>query len=248
MNAHVAVKELFLSLNDDRIINDLKSEISILRRVNHPYIIRFYGICRNYNSIFFVTEECKSSLSDLLYSSKKPFDSTFYTKIAEQISEGCSFLHNLKIIHRDLKPGNILLDEYNDVKICDFGISKTLNDSLMTGMIGTPCYMSPELMKNGLTHYDEKVDVYSFGMILWEMFYLTVPFFNLNPFQISLRYSEGERPIIKNNCPKNLSLLIKKCWSQEPKDRPSFIEINLLIKENKLFSEGRIKDIRKYNN
>lgn len=85
-NVNVAIKELYLtSSNRNNIIDDIRSEVTILSRVNHPNIIRFYGVCRYYNSLYFVTEECRCSLSDFLYNSNEKYNSNLYNKFVIQI-------------------------------------------------------------------------------------------------------------------------------------------------------------------
>lgn len=322
-NAPVAIKCLYSERNEKHLKAIMKSEISILTRVSHPNIIKFLGICQMNKMLLFVTEECESynniyiyihrSLSMLLYQDVTPFDTQLYNQIALQICEGCLFLHNYSIIHGDLKPSNILLKDNisHEVKICDFGISHTITDSVITnGIVGTPQYMAPELLLNtsacsmllnnnnsgnnnnsttlqlqSSNHSNKSVspiinprllsqqnissptiinisnnsnnnnnsgnnnnrngfaiDVYAYGVILCEMFNQSVPFSNMNPFQIGLKVLNGERPQISSNCPVKLKELIENCWKTNPNERPTFEHIRVEILKD-VFN-GEIKDLR----
>ena len=103
-------------------------------------------------------------------------------RIATEIANAMTFLHGKSIVHRDLKPDNILLDENGVVKICDFGVAKMLggNDSAnMTGQVGTPVYMAPELLlQTGIREHSnpQKFDVYSFGILIWALWSRRVPY------------------------------------------------------------------------
>jgi len=145
---------------------------------------------------------------------------------AIDIATGMNYLHLLKppLLHRDLKSLNILLDEHLiHCKICDFGMSKMRMDQnqAMTIGVGTPIWMAPELMRGD--KYDEKVDIYAFGIILYEMVSNDVPFKEMNQMQLLLEVAiNNKRPIIPQTCPPPFRRLITDCWNNDPTQRPPF--------------------------
>lgn len=149
------------------------------------------------------------------------------------------YLHNMGIIHRDLKSRNILTDNNWHIKIADFDLSRirqaTLykNDPSST-LVGTPSWMAPELIQ-GLK-YDEKVDVYSFGMVLFELMTGEVPFASLyRPSEMNhvrIVYDvvkHGTRPLLPDYLSDPIKMLISKCWDQDSRERPSFSEVLTLL-------------------
>jgi serine/threonine protein kinase len=160
-------------------------------------------------------------------------------QLIHDIAEGLAYLHPF-VIHRDMKPQNILLDDEGRAKIADFGISKVKDPAKsyltqMTAENGTPMYMSPEQMNGGKV--DEKVDVYALGCIVNEMYTRRQPWKDSNHFfQIILKVAvNGDRPWVDPDTPEPLKRLIKKCWHQDPHQRPSCAEImrrtDILIQE-----------------
>ena len=163
-------------------------------------------------------------------------------QLAHDIAQGLAYLHP-SVIHGDLKPQNILLDEEGKAKIADFGISKVKDPSKsylsqMTAENGTPMYMAPEQMNGG--KIDEKVDVYALGCILNEAYTRKQPWRDSNHFfQIIMNVAiNGERPWVDPEAPEPLKRLIKKCWHQDPHQRPSCADIvrrtDILIQEELL--------------
>ena len=141
------------------------------------------------------------------------------------------YLHQQEIIHRDLKSDNILMDANYYPHICDFGLSKCVNNFLsatMTGAIGTPIYMAPELFKED-PHYTTKVDVFAFAILAYEIITEKVPYNELgkkiSPFALGHKIMKGYRPKFPNDFPQKLKNLIEKCWNQTANERPSFDEI-----------------------
>lgn len=158
-------------------------------------------------------------------------------KLAKDAAKGMDYLHKRKIIHRDLKSQNLLVDKTWTCKVADFGIStvKEAKTRTMT-CIGTPTYMAPEVL--GKAKYSEKADIFSFGILLVEIYTGKVPytgssFAHLNQAQLMFKIcTENARPEI-SNFPEALRELINDCWNMNPKLRPSFAEIVVRLRRLK---------------
>jgi serine/threonine protein kinase len=161
------------------------------------------------------------SLSDAL--SQSLLTPSQKSVIALAIAHGMNFLHRQNVMHRDLKPMNILLDSRWLPKICDFGISRFVaaeGASKVTAQIGTAAWMAPEMFES--TTYDKQVDVYSFGMLLWAMLTEKEPFAGRDGMQIAVAVCKnGARPQFPPGTPRALIELIKACWAQDSRERPT---------------------------
>ncbi|KAG7357328.1 protein tyrosine kinase [Nitzschia inconspicua] len=142
-------------------------------------------------------------------------------------ARGMAYLHGGKppVLHRDLKSANLLLDESYNSKVCDFGLSRLKAQTRsMTGNCGTVQWMAPEVLAN--RSYDEKADVYSFGIIVWELLSRECPYEGMTAIQCALAVlNRDKRPEIPKWCPPGLHALIKACTKKEPDERPSFERI-----------------------
>ncbi|EAL63927.1 LIM-type zinc finger-containing protein [Dictyostelium discoideum AX4] len=240
----VAIK-VYSSENFCFNIEEFDREVTIMSLIDsdHPNFTRFYGANKqNKKYLFHVSELVKSgSLRDLLLDKEKPLAYFTQLSIASDIANAMKHLHSIGVIHRDLKSLNVLITEDFTAKVIDFGTSRNVDlAKQMTLNLGTSCYMSPELFKgNG---YDETCDVYAFGIVLWEIIARKEPYENINSWSIPVLVAKGERPTIPADCPSEYSKLIKACWTDKPKKRPSFKEIcdtlkkiseSLTLKRNK---------------
>ena len=216
-------------------------EVFILATIQNPFLVQFLGYTDTYPYCI-VTQyvECGSLYDALNHNPSSPeLSNTDKTNIAMCIAYGMISLHRLHIIHRDLKSLNILLDSNFLPKVIDFGISRfyTSKDELITTTIGTPHWMAPEMFNS--SKYDEKVDVYSFGVLLWEMLTGITPFNGMTPFQIMNAVCQNaQRPPIPEDTPEELTSLIEACWAQEPKDRPSFEKVFQQFATHEVFFKG----------
>lgn len=153
----------------------------------------------------------------------KKLDDVSRVEIIYEISNAMKFIHSQGLIHRDLKPSNILITDGKHVKICDFGLSRLsygTHTSIYTTGIGTFGFMAPEIINNSGS-YDNKVDVYSFGVVV---------FYILTKNEVKLK--GGKIPSFPDYINSFSRELITKCISLEPKNRPTFDEIEKLILDN----------------
>jgi serine/threonine protein kinase len=226
----VAVKFLKSSEQDDENIKLFVEELNLLKKLRHPNILLYLSACTTGPHYFLVTEYCEcGNLFDYLHSNPKTILHTRERiRIAIEIAKGVNYLHsfNPPILHRDLKSLNILLDKNLQVKIADFGWAR-LRDNYMTKQRGTFQWMAPEVIKKH--NYTEKADIYSFGIILWELWVQEPPYKNIERVQVAKKVATDKtfRPKISDDLqiPEEILALIVSCWDYDPDKRPGFTEI-----------------------
>lgn len=235
----VAVKKLFQQNLSEKALNSFKKEVDICSRIHHPNVVLFMGASTKPPHMAIVTELMpKGNLQQILHDPNLHLSLYMRIKMAKDAALGINWLHcsNPQIIHRDLKPSNLLLDANGTVKVCDFGLSalreagQVLKDK--SGAIpGTPLWMAPEVML-GKT-LDEKTDVYSYGLILWEIATLKEPFAGITSWPVFRKAvcEEGLRPPIPADMLPRLKQLITRCWDARPSVRPSFAQIIPILDE-----------------
>eukprot|EP01091_Cochliopodium_minus_P019225 TRINITY_DN8022_c0_g1_i1.p1 TRINITY_DN8022_c0_g1~~TRINITY_DN8022_c0_g1_i1.p1 ORF type:complete len:526 (+),score=76.20 TRINITY_DN8022_c0_g1_i1:90-1580(+) len=225
----VAVKTMILSKDKSRVEDFLK-EVNVLQKLSHPNIVKFYGICVTQKQLCLIFEWLeRGSLYSIIHDNGIELPWTRVRNFCCDISTGMEYLHSLKppLIHRDMKTGNLLVSEDWSVKVCDFGLSRLLPDNNTTlTACGTPAWSAPELLQN--EKYNESVDVYSFGIVMWEMMTRKIPYQGLDAYQIVFAVSRQQlRPPIPKQIefPIQYITLMKQCWSDDPSNRPSFTSL-----------------------
>ena len=215
---------------------NLKREIKIISQTDHPTIIKFIG----FSPINFQKEAKPVIITEYLPNGSldKIIDSTINSLAPEQwddtkklitlygIASGMAFLHSNDVLHRDLKPANILMDQYLHPKICDFGLSKEENKGTQSTISfkGTPAYSAPEVIEE--CSYSKMSDVYSFGIITYELICNERPFSDKEKlFRLQTKIINGERPKFNSPIGAAYKELIESCWHQRTNERPSFEEI-----------------------
>jgi len=230
----VAVKVLHeAEMTSTDQLRNFRAEVGVMRSLNHENIVKFYGACMKRPHVCIIMELCSHSLFEVLHEQEKLPQYGTLLDLATDIASAMAYVHRRAVIHRDLKTHNILLSNEGRAKIVDFGIAreneKTFLDTKHAGA-GTVAYMAPELfVADGI---DDKVDVYSFGVILWEMLTGRVPWEH-KPFPAQIVMSvavEGARLTIPKGVPSSIRRLIRDCWRQDPRLRPSFKEILVRLK------------------
>jgi tRNA A-37 threonylcarbamoyl transferase component Bud32 len=228
----VAVKKLRVDgrTSQTKLLGDLMQESLIFSKLRHPNLTLFIGVCASPSTPALVTEYMRGgSLWDLIHP-RNPSQIVSISwdkrlKIMKDVAKGVAFLHGCRppIIHRDLKSHNVLLDEHWNCKLCDFGLArlKSLNSDM--SRVGTPQWMAPEVLRE--EQYTEKADVYSFGVLVWELVTLRAPFQDVSPLRvIFLVAHRDERLPIPATCPEDIRTLINMCWAPS-EQRPTFVEI-----------------------
>lgn len=234
----LAIKEV----RNDRITMgtwaSLYSEIATMAKLHNRYVLELVGthIRQPYRII---TRFCPGkSLFERIHRPKTPLTPLHLTQIAYQMAVGIAYLHSQGIVHRDLKTLNIILDEDEAAVIADFGLCGFVdNNEGLVGGVGTPHYTAPEVLAH--KRYGLKVDVYSFGIILWEMATNQIPYRDKTQAEIySHVVTHGWHLKIPSSVPDGLRRLILRCWSIDPNDRPDFEEIVDLFASGRVFFEG----------
>ncbi|XP_072930917.1 mitogen-activated protein kinase kinase kinase 12 [Epargyreus clarus] len=215
-----------------------KSETNIkhLRKLNHTNIVRFRGVCTVPPTYCIIMEYCQyGPLFDFLHSGAT-FSTKQILKWAKQIANGMSYLHSHKIIHRDLKSPNVLISDDLVLKVSDFGTSREWNDvSAIMSFTGTVAWMAPEVIRHELC--SEKVDVWSYGVVLWELLTQEVPYRTMETHAIMWGVGTDSISLpIPSSCPGSLRALLTQCWHRIPRNRPPFkiIAAHLEIAGNEL--------------
>jgi tRNA A-37 threonylcarbamoyl transferase component Bud32 len=233
---HYAVKYLDVDHGIDS--EQIAREVKVLIALNHPCILRIIGWslpvteCRQAR----IATEFMShgSIGDALEGVKNGRIPSFWTH--ENISImivglllGLKYMHSQNIIHRDIKPANILLDDEYRIRIGDFGTAR-FDTSKSTSFVGTIMYMAPEIMSG--YHPTKKVDVFGFGLVLYEILVGSSVFPGGNLLETSVMQSEGRRPSIPAWIHPIVRDIITASWSKDPTSRPTFEEIYVRLNES----------------
>ncbi|PON51610.1 Mitogen-activated protein kinase kinase kinase [Parasponia andersonii] len=210
-------------------------EVNMMSRVKHDNLVKFIGACKDPLMVI-VTELLPGmSLRKYLVSIRpQTLDLHVAIKFAMDVARAMECLHANGIIHRDLKPDNLLLTaNQKSVKLADFGLAReeTVTE-MMTAETGTYRWMAPELystvtLRQGeKKHYNNKVDVYSFGIVLWELLTNRMPFEGMSNLQAAYAAAfKQERPTLPEDISPDLAFIIQSCWVEAPNLRPSFSQI-----------------------
>ncbi|XP_070665012.1 serine/threonine-protein kinase CTR1 isoform X4 [Malus domestica] len=227
----VAVKILMEQDFHAERFKEFLSEVTIMKRLRHPNIVLFMGAVTKPPNLSIVTEYLsRGSLYRLLHKAgaREALDERRRLSMAYDVAKGMNYLHRRKppIVHRDLKSPNLLVDKKYTVKVCDFGLSRLKANTFLSSKsaAGTPEWMAPEVLRDEPSN--EKSDIYSFGVILWELATMQQPWGNLNPAQVVAAVGfKNKRLEIPRDLNPNVAAIIEACWANEPWKRPSFASI-----------------------
>jgi serine/threonine protein kinase/tetratricopeptide (TPR) repeat protein len=224
INEDVALKFIRFDIaSDKKTLERFSNELKIARKIVHKNVGRMYHLSEE-NGTYYVTMEYVpgEDLRSMIRMSRQLATGTGI-HIAKQVCDGLAEAHKMGIVHRDLKPGNIMIDKEGNARIMDFGIACSVQTKGITGtgiIIGTPDYMSPEQAE--VKDVDGRSDIYSLGVILYEMVTGRLPFEGETPLSIAMKH-RAERPKdpreLNAQVPQSLSRVILKCLEKEPAER-----------------------------
>ncbi|CAI5493571.1 unnamed protein product [Closterium sp. Naga37s-1] len=223
------------------LLQCFKQEVAIMRMVRHKNLVQFIGACSHWPRLFIVTElMAKGSVRDVLDRHSVTLSLPARLRILRDAARGLDFLHRRGIVHRDLKAANLLIDENDVVKLCDFGVARMLpsrqqggqlrggpekvGGADMTAETGTYRWMAPEVMEH--RGYDQRADVFSFAITMWEVLTGDLPYSGLTPLQAAIGVLQRNlRPPIPPTLPPPIATLMARCWASDPADRADFSEV-----------------------
>ncbi|KAL3538231.1 hypothetical protein ACH5RR_001597 [Cinchona calisaya] len=214
----------------DKIEKQFHREFTFLSRLRHPNVLQFVAAYKKPPILGIITEYVsRGSLGSFLNKiehSHKFLPLKKVIAMALDIARGMAYVHSQGIVHRDLKPDNILISEDFHLKVADFGLACEESECRrLADGAGTYKWKAPEMVKRKKS-YNRKIDVYSFGLILWELVAGTVPFEDMTREQVAFAVvNKNLRPPVPKHCHPTMRALIEQCWCSKPAKRLEFSQI-----------------------
>jgi serine/threonine protein kinase/Tfp pilus assembly protein PilF len=208
---------------DKKTIERFQNELKFARKISHRNVCRMYDLNKEEGSYYITMEYVSGEDLKSMIGMMGQLSAGKAISVAKQVCEGLAEAHRLGVVHRDLKPQNIMIDREGNARIMDFGIARSIKGRGITGsgvMIGTPEYMSPEQAE--VKEVDQRSDIYSLGVILYEMVTGRVPFEGETPLGIAMKH-KSEMPKdpreINTRIPEDISRLILRCMEKDKENR-----------------------------
>ncbi len=224
LGEEVALKLIKPEIASDReTIQRFSNELKLARKIAHRNVGKMYELMEAEGTHFITMEYVPGQDLRALIRQTGQLTAAKALSIARQVCEGLAEAHALGVVHRDLKPGNILIDKDGNARIMDFGIARSLQGKGITGagvMIGTPEYMSPEQVEG--KEADQRSDIYSLGIILYEMLTGRVPFEGDTPLAIAVKHKTEvprDPQLVNAQIPEDLSRVVLKCLEKDKEKR-----------------------------
>ena len=225
---------------DKKTIERFSNELSIARKIGHRNVCRMYHLSEEQGTHYITMEYVPGEDLKSFIKRSEQLTAGKAVSIAKQVCEGLTEAHRLGVVHRDLKPHNIMIDKEGNVRIMDFGIARSLEAKGITAeglIIGTPEYMSPEQAEG--KEVDQRSDIYSLGVILYEMVTGRMPFEGKTPLSIALKHKSEIPPDAKElnaQVPSDLNWVIMKCLEKSKEKR--FQQAEELLSELEKIEKG----------
>ena len=215
---------------DPTLLDRFKQEIRLARRITHPNILRTHDLGESNGLRYLSMEFVKGITLKGLVEQDQLIPTPVALRIAKQICAGLAAAHEVGVIHRDIKPQNIIIEPTGGLKVMDFGIARLTQERGMTAagtVVGTPDYMSPEQARGA--NLDFRSDIYSTGVVLYELFTSVLPFEGDTPLAVVLKHVQEKPPSPQAKNPRidpKIAAIILRCMQKDPADR--FQSVNQL--------------------
>ncbi len=222
LNRFVAIKVLKPEYSSDKsFVNKFRAEAQSAAGLSHPNIVNVYDVGDDSGLHYIVMELVEGITLKRFIERKGKLEVKEAVGISIQIAQGMEAAHDNRIIHRDIKPQNIIISRDGKVKVTDFGIAKATNSNTITSnAMGSVHYLSPEQARGGYS--DEKSDIYSLGVTLYEMLSGKVPFAGDNTVSVALLHIQGEAMPLREldpEIPVSIDKIVQKCMQKRPERR-----------------------------
>src|SRR5580658_8488006 len=210
-----------------QILERFKNELLLAHKITHRHVARLYEFHRAGDSVYLSMEYVEGESLRSVLEREGRLETGRAIEFAQQLADGLTEAHRQSIVHRDLKPENIMIGPDGDLKVMDFGISRSYaQDVTVTGMVvGTPAYMAPEQAEGKAL--DHRTDIYAFGLILYEMFTGKAPFHGYTAVTLAMK-QVTERPTnptkLTPTLPRRIDAAIMKCLEKDPAKRFQSVE------------------------
>ena len=207
-------------------------EVEIMSKLDHPNIVKLLGVVEEKPDFYLIVEFCSGgSLREYLdkRQGKRLPEKQLYDWM-KQAALSIEYLKKMGVVHKDIKSPNYLIANGNILKLTDFGISKELEATMSNATESASCqWMAPELMKELIL--SPTYDIFSYGVVVWELFTTETPFKGLEPQVVVMRVcGDNQRPPIPADCPKRVTDLMRECWESDWKKRPSMDHVLVLVR------------------
>ena len=217
------LKQIDISSLNSKHRNDAINEVTILSKLDNPYIVKYYDSFIEKNQLNIVMEYCEAGdlTTHMRGNMGRPLTENKIWKFTIQMCLGLDYLHSKKILHRDIKTMNIFLNKDENIRIGDLGVAKVLCESMNFAhtMVGTPYYLSPEMCEE--KPYNEKSDIWALGCVIYELCTSKHPFDANNQGALILKIVRGRYASIPASYSTELTELVDLCLSRDYKKRPT---------------------------
>lgn len=222
----------FLGIPDQSLVMETMDEVKFFMKLDHPNCHYMLGSKTTLEDggILLLTEVCdQGSIYDMYSKGSRVFDMNTAWRLSRECALGLAHIHSMGYMHRDVKSLNVFLTAQMVAKVADFGMCTAAPTS--SALCGTPQWMAPEVGYNHFVpglEYDKSCDVYSHGILMWELFHSHTPYYDTGLDQMQIlqhNVYHDMRPNMSPRVPGPIKEVIQKCWARTDSDRPTFQEV-----------------------